>query len=308
MTFDVFRRIDAPAGQRNLTPTIPATWQTWSNEFTRFLVEAAPELQRLADPPRVRIRDLADYDTTFSRSPAELADIVLQRRLYAFARSLGATRPRRTLMLFDGLLEPHLNGAQLGALFALLRGALVEIAGDPQAAMYTPLGRTGRHVRDFPLHADLYIPEILFNVFDRVPTDESGASLFLPVSGLGPLLRDAASLPPAIGKQILGILTREQARDRFHVLYDLLHGLYPWVPGLEQAMTCRQVRIKLHAGQGYLLHDRAWLHGRETPRGGVPTNRVHRLVFTASGRRRGSSRRDTSSAPVPHAQGRKMPV
>jgi hypothetical protein len=44
-------------------------------------------------------------------------------------------------------------------------------------------------------------------------------------------------------------------------------------------MEQRQLRIKLYAGQGYLLSDRAWLHGRDAPRGGVPINRLHRLVF-----------------------------
>jgi len=41
-------------------------------------------------------------------------------------------------------------------------------------ALYAPLtpGNNG----EFPLHCDMYIPKRLFNVFDDVPDDDSGAS------------------------------------------------------------------------------------------------------------------------------------
>jgi hypothetical protein len=295
----IFRRIDPPATHPALPINCHATWYTWSEPFRTFLRDAAAELRRLARPPLVSVPGLVRYDTTFSRSPTELSDTRLQPRLRSFARSLHAIKPPRRLILFDGLIGRDLGAGELRALFALVRGALVEFAGDPRAAMYSPLGDTGRREGAFPLHADLYIPQLLFNVFDQVPTNDSGASLFLPVSALRELTAAVPCLPPAVRGRILRLFEHESGRDRFDVLYDLLHGRsHAWVPELERCMEKRQLRLKLHSGQGYLLHDRAWLHGREAPKGGVPSNRVQRLVFGCVPRR----------TPRSYGQGRKMPV
>jgi hypothetical protein len=133
---------------------------------------------------------------------------------------------------------------------------------------------------NFPLHADLYIPRILFNVFEAVPDDDTGASLFLPVSTLRKLMSGITSLPYEIENLILAIIEQQSEFDGFEVLDNLLHGHWVWVRDLEHAMERKQLRIKLRPGQGYLLDDRKWLHGREAPKGGVPANRLHRLIFS----------------------------
>jgi hypothetical protein len=278
----IFRRTAPPAGHADLPVNRQASWYTWSEPFLMFLTDAAEELTRLANPPFVRVQGLQDYNRTYSSSPSELRDRRLARRLLGFARSLHTTRPSARLMLLDDVRNDVLGAGRLKSLFALLRGALVELTGDEHEAMYTPLGDVGKRVRSFPLHADLYLPRILFNVFDNVPEGDSGASTFLPVTTLAGIIPEVRLLPRVTGKRILAMFDREPASDRFDALYDLLHGDHPWVKPLELAMTSRQFRVKLHAGQGYLLNDRAWLHGREAPAGGVAEDRVHRLVFARS--------------------------
>jgi len=86
-------------------------------------------------------------------------------------------------------------------------------------------------------------------------------------------------MPRAAADRILASLQRETARDGFDTLYHLLHGPHEWVPDLEREIEQRQLRIKLRSGQGYLLHDGSWLHGREAPKDGVTADRLHRLVF-----------------------------
>jgi hypothetical protein len=275
----IFCETKPPPEQSHLPINKFATWCTWSKSFRDFLREAASELQRLATPPLCHVESLDQYDHTYSWSSEHWTDDNLRERFVSFVRSLAATRPHREIVLLDGLMGVDVDSMRLHALFALLRGALVELVGDERAAMYAPLGEVGPRAGEFLLHADLYVPPILFNVFDQVACDESGASTFLSVTSLRKLLHASPSLPARKAKTILGLFEQETQVDRFDVLYDLLHGDHPWVPHLERAMEQRQMRIKLHAGQGYFLTDRAWLHGRDAPRGGVSNNRVRRLVF-----------------------------
>lgn len=275
----IFRKIDPPSSQASLPINRYATWHTWSESFRVFLCQTAAELRRLGPSRLRRVGGLHVYDRTYSWSPAKWSDDRIRRRFDLFARSLNAVRPGRRIMLFDGMIVPGLNSAELRTLFALLRGTLIELAGDERAAMYQPLGEVGKNAGEFPLHADLYIPPMLFNVFDQVAPDDGAASIFLSVAALHKLIPTVMSLPAPKGKAIIAIFERESPTDRFEMLYDLLHGSHRWVRDLEQAMGQRQLRIKLRAGQGYLLHDRMWLHGRDAPCGGVPINRVHRLVF-----------------------------
>lgn len=74
-------------------------------------------------------------------------------------------------------------------------------------------------------------------------------------------------------------LTKIHQEDRYEENFDLLHGWYEWTEELERRMQQRQLRIKLYSGQGYMLHDRWWLHGREAINGKLTHKRLHRLVF-----------------------------
>jgi hypothetical protein len=196
-----------------------------------------------------------------------------------FARSLATVRPGKRIMLFDHLIGRYLDSRRLHALFAALRSALVDIARSEHAAMYTPPGDAGKREGQFPLHADLYVPRYLFNVFDNTPSGPSGASLFLPVGELRRILKGVPSLPHSTRSEILSLFNSQATRDNYSAQYDLLHGRHRWVPELESKMRSQQMRILLRSGQGYLLHDRIWLHGREAPKGGVPIDRFRRLIF-----------------------------
>jgi hypothetical protein len=206
-------------------------------------------------------------------------DASLPNQLEAFARSLASTRPTRKLMLFDRLLGSHLDGQKLHVLFALIRGALVKMTANDFAAMYTPLGDTGEDIGDFLLHADMYVPQYLFNVFDNVPARTGGASTFLPVSSLKRIIAQQPKFPDAIARRLVSMFEKESKSDRYERCFDLLHGEHRWVPKLEEALVEHQLKIPLRTGQGYLLHDRSWLHGRNKPTGGVTANRVRRLIY-----------------------------
>ena len=275
----IFSRIEPPEQLALLAINKYATWHTWSDAFRDFLVRTADELSRLRSPPTLRIKRLSEYNYTFSLPASVWKQAGFRDQLEIFAQSLAETRPRGKLMLFDGLLGRHLDGKRLHVLFALVRGVLAEQAADEFAAMYTPLGDIGSGVGDFPLHADMYVPQYLFNVFDRVPQKSGGCSTFLAVSTLKRIMSRQVRLPDSVARDIIAMFEIESKTDRYARCFDLLHGEHQWVPELEQRLAEHQLTIALRSGQGYLLHDRSWLHGRDKPHGSVTANRVRRLIF-----------------------------
>ena len=190
--------------------------------------------------------------------------------------------PGNKVLFSRGLLNDEFTGEHLHKFFAVLRLILVGSSGQEMAAMYAPLGYVGRKAKGFPLHADLYVPNILWNVFDQVPEDGSGASTFLPVSVFRILL-DQNKVPVRHRLKLISCLEDDSSEDRFRNFYDLLYVQgEDWADRLCSQMNKEQFIVPLQYGEGYLLHDRKWLHGREVPSSGVTANRVRRLIFLSS--------------------------
>jgi len=184
-------------------------------------------------------------------------------------------------MLLCGLLDRDFSANALHHLFAYLRTLMVNISNDEMAATYAPLGEVGWDVGAFPLHCDLFLSEILFTVFDQAALDHSGASLFLSVSQLRELMERDLQLQPDIVTEITHTITARLENDGFDQLFRLLY-CRSWTRRLTSAMKAQQFRVKLETGQGYIINDRRWLHGREAPSEGVPTRRLRRLSFHTS--------------------------
>jgi hypothetical protein len=282
----IFERIEPPRAQARLAVNQVAAWYTWSPEFCSVIRDLRPWICQLDEPKLVRIRGLDNYDYTFA-SPAPVPEA-----MRPFIRSLCAIKRPRGIMLFTRLLNRRLDSLILRRLFALLRRGIAEHLCDERFSLYAPLSNTGKHAGDFALHADLYLPELLFNVFELVPGDSTGASTFLSTADLNRILRKIPSIPKNIARRIRECLTKPVDKDRFDEFFDLLHGPdQPWSSELSHHLAQREMTIKFAPGQGYLVHDRTWLHGRKTATGGVPVRRVHRLVFntTSIQRRRRAS-------------------
>ena len=189
------------------------------------------------------------------------------------------------LLLFSNLLSPEFNSKGLHFLFACMRNYLVELTGDILCALYAPLGTTTNSVvyismTDFGLHADLYPPQNLFNVFVEVDDDSSGASIFLQTSVLSEILDDIDTISSENKSKILDCLFKDDKEDHYTEFFNMLHGHeHSWVDELEEKFKARQMRIKMKKGEGYLINDRMWLHGRESTNLPVTEKRLHRFIF-----------------------------
>jgi hypothetical protein len=203
----------------------------------------------------------------------------LLHAINALAEALLRLRLDDEMLLLRDMFGAHLDRAQFHRLLALLRGSLVAIVGDERASLYSPPKEERKKQNDFALHADLFVVDRLLLVFDDVPDDGSGRSTFLPRARLASLLEGVRTLRDPVRARIMRLLTAPIRRDSFNRLYSLLHGDHPWHTDLARALERDQLTIGLGRGEGYLIHDRHWLHGREVVSRPVGRQRFRRLIF-----------------------------
>jgi hypothetical protein len=153
--------------------------------------------------------------------------------------------------------------------------------GNVLSAMHTSLTPTGPC--EFPLHADLYPPQLLLNIYDDVRPGTGGASTFLRQSRLYRLLAECG-VPERLRTLIRAVLRGIPDHDLFTLAFSLLHDEHgqPWSRALQDALARHRYMITLTRGQGYLLDDRQWLHGRDRISVPVKRSRLHRLIFDSN--------------------------
>jgi hypothetical protein len=131
----------------------------------------------------------------------------------------------------------------------------------------------------FELHADLWVPELLLNVYERPAPDHSGRSILLSAAELK-LAIDRSAMPEVVKREIMSCLSRSRREFRFERLRQLLHAPdNPWHRLLKSELRRRRWSFWFDRGEGYLLHDRRWLHGREAIQVRSSSRRFFRLVF-----------------------------
>jgi hypothetical protein len=134
----------------------------------------------------------------------------------------------------------------------------------------------------FPLHADLFLQSNLLTVFHEIPAEETGHSVFLTTAALLRVLGETSSVPPEIATKIRFFFD-DRAGDHFDELVDLLyHPRHPWCLDIRRQLRALQHRALFQGGEGYVLDDRRWLHGRERLRYPVATSRLCRIVFDSA--------------------------
>jgi hypothetical protein len=253
---------------------------TWSPGAVSLLRRLGGVLSEFDSPNVFHLGSRGGYDYTYSLNCVRQFDAPIVRDIAALTKKLMCIQPPARVIFFSGLIDEHVTGEVVHYLFAIMRDVIAGILESPWAALYAPLASLGDDAGDFPLHCDLYIPEMLWNIFEDVPTDGSGAAVFLETATMLRLMKQVDSLPASTVRAVQRCLTTRSKRDRYEWFYDVLYGEeHPWTGELARHMMREQIRVSLAKGDGYLIHDRTWMHGRETPSSAVSARRVHRLVF-----------------------------
>jgi hypothetical protein len=236
------------------------------------------QIDSLRQPQFVAVRGCEPYELTYSyslsRVPTRLAGLAIEG-----AEALLRHSPGRRLRFFTGLLDPPISSRILHKLFALLRAGVVVLQGDRRSALHSA-ANPARSDLGFALHADLFLTERVWLVFDDVPRGGSGKSLFLPRLSLVRTMRTIPSISDDVCRRICGLLDGGYDRDAFDESFDLLWSpRHAWTEQLRAALEAQTWAIKLRRGEGYLLSDRCWLHGRTAVRGRLSSGRFRRLVY-----------------------------
>lgn len=239
-------------------------------------------IRALPVPSCISVSGCGPYGSTYSYRWSALPDPVLRFALEA-GEALLRVPTGNSMKFFSDMLQPPLTSSVLHKCFALIRTGIARLSGDSRTALHAPVKT--EHLDDgVPLHFDLFLTERLWLVFDEVADDKSGKSLFLPRRLFEAAVKDNQLIPSVTRRRLQTLLRDKPCRDSFDECYDAIHSAAnPWTPLLAQAIKRQSWAIKLHRGEGYLVNDRQWLHGRTAVKGRVSSTRFRRLVYGTVG-------------------------
>lgn len=275
----LFQEIDCPIRHAKFTNKHDARWYSWSPYFRQEFRMFKKQLDLVPRPELLYIKRHQDYNYSYSIDIAK-ADKFFIKDFKNFALSLYYFDPKEYLNLFTCLIAKDITNQYYSRILAVMRAILVAELNDPMGALYAPL-TPGKDQSDFPLHCDLYIPKILFNVFGQVASDGSGKSTFLRLNTFFSLLDEIEVMPIKIKSQLKRIFKVELRVDHYEKFYGLLYDpKNQWCASLKKALNREKIVIGLQKGEGYMINDRIWMHGRDRTNGGISAKRLHRLIFT----------------------------
>jgi hypothetical protein len=184
-------------------------------------------------------------------------------------------------LLFERMIDDHISDKTIHYVFSGLQYFMGHLSNIPDNALYSNLGATSKKGFEFPLHTDLYRQKILWILFNQVADDDSGRTVLLPIQKFQEILESLDEMPHHI-KQKLLLSIKNNKRDNFNVFFNTLYKRNaPWEKALKEEFDKHQISIKFEKGEGYLLNDRKWLHGRTAPSNGVFHNRLYRMAFNS---------------------------
>jgi hypothetical protein len=237
----------------------------------------------------------AVYTLTWHVPVNEILDGGLRREMLDFARALYHYElPAGDAVILTRMLDGPGAGGTLH-LFGWLRAALAAIAGEESSAIAAPAGQPGDEDGSLALHADMWIPALLFNVFNHVVPGQ-GASLLLPIHEMWDVAAEAG-VPADVRAEMEDARVEAGACDYFEQFNGLLYDGHPWTDRVRRALIDAAIELPMAPGQGYFVNDREWLHGRTAlapdalPRE-LKEDRLYRLAYNnarldaAAGKRR----------------------
>lgn len=275
----LFKKVEIPSKYKSVLNKIDCKWFTWSDNFRKEIPRLKQQLKKVKTVDFIFLKKYKQYNYTYQVNIKKLDPDFIEV-FTQYTRSLLKCRPGQKIYFFTNLIDNDINGRLYHFIIALFRSIIVKINMNDASALYSPL-TTGKHESEFPLHCDLYIPNILFNVFEKVPDNFSGASIFVKTEVLLkeviPFIR---IVPIETVKRIRSFIYGTRTDDNYDEFYSLLYNKeYPWARTLKKELHKRKFKIRLLKGQGYMIDDTVWMHGRGKTIGGVSSKRLHRLIF-----------------------------
>jgi hypothetical protein len=132
----------------------------------------------------------------------------------------------------------------------------------------------------FAPHSDMWVPALLFNVFEAVEPGGHGATLLLPMERAFEIAEEAGVSAEQLERMREAIAGAGQEDYYLQFNGALYEDEHPWKDEVERRLIEASLVVPLGRGQGYLANDREWLHGRTPlPRDFDRENRLFRLAY-----------------------------
>jgi hypothetical protein len=160
---NLFERIEAPRNA-DLSQARKGKWFTFSKDFYTLLPVLKSAFKIHGAPVFVHSRRSKIYNYSFHVELKRLEPSILSE-LNELAKAMKRVRVGNELNFYTGLINRHVSGELFQFLFSYLRASLAQMDNNELASLYPPLTVTNNE-DEFPLHCDLYVPQILFNVFE----------------------------------------------------------------------------------------------------------------------------------------------
>ena len=268
------------------TELIHVTWaDAWRPVFARFGAACAtlPPASRVrhAQPGEAGYEEVAgggDALTTWTFSAWDGHEDV-RAEMERLADAFFDWEPPASAVILTGLLDDVPDGG-CARLIGFLRDRVVSLTGDPNAAIAAPVGMAGAADGGFAPHSDMWVPSLLFNVFEAVEPGGHGATLLLPMDEVFAIAADTGVSEEQIARMHEAIAGAGQEDYYLQFNGALYEDEHPWKDEVERRLIEASMVIPLGRGQGYLANDREWLHGRTPlPRDFDRENRLFRLAY-----------------------------
>jgi hypothetical protein len=277
--FDCLVQTEPPRRMRRHPLGGSAEWLTWAPGLLGHLRELGPGLGLRG---RLRIEAIPacePYPLTYSLTSRTKEYHERPSFVRALASQLCGLALGAEPTFFRGLFFGPVTPGALRRILAAVRDELVSHRTGANQAMSPPCPRRARDT-GFPLHADLFHAPRLLLIFGDLNGGSSSRTLLLPRCKLVEFL----SRPEFARHRVLATVERlidgPYAPTAYERLFQLLHDPGNlWNESLSGFLTASAATIRFEKGEGYLIRDRQWLHGREATGQPVSSSRFTRLVF-----------------------------
>ena len=275
------------------TPTaLPVRWASWSPSTRARLQQLQRLLPEMRKPRLLQLREVSDYPLTYALEVEEVPDPNLRQWVVDSVGWLRALRVPRKLLLVHAMIDSTITGRTVHSFFSLLRSALVERTGRSDSAL-CPQSAACPAGSFFPLHCDFWRAELLMNIFDQVQIGVGGHPMFVSMSDVSEMMARDSSVPREVLMRFDRLVQGPHQDGDYGRLYGLLHSSRSeWARDLRRNFHRATTSLALGRGEGYLLHDRSWLHGHGISTVPSTPDRIHRLVFDSTAAERLRSRRN----------------
>lgn len=276
----IFKEIQSPNEHSEITSLSRAKWYTWSDDVLSFSEEIEVEALKYGPPDEIYFKSI-DQARTYSVD-LKRVNSDFRKKVLKISDSVAKIKLKEELYFFDKMIGGTLTSEAFQFLISCMRADLSTRRGDEMGALYPPLS-TAKPNNKFPVHCDFYFPIYLWNIFDEVPEGNQGASLLLKVDVLlNKIIKQIPNFPPATEAHVRSLF-KDKVQNNDHAYYDLFSILHSkenwWAEEIENGISNYVLTLKLNRGQGYMVNDRKWLHGRGFTADEVTIKRLHRLLF-----------------------------